>query len=361
LAGASFLPVTSGGRAFCLLVLRFDLASCLLAQNRVMQEEKGRVYDAVIAVVTNIADPRKLARVRLTYPSLGMRDESDWTPVVMPGAGKDRGWFFVPEVGDEVLVMFEHGDMDRPVVIGALWNGKDTAPDKNGSGKNERVSFVSKSGSKVVLDDAEQCVTIEDGGGCGKIKVTEKAVTIEAAKGDVGFQAGGELAIVAGQITIKGIEVQFVSAGGGTKASGANITVHGSTVNIKGSQVDFQSGGAATAEKASGEVVEIPTSVGRSTASGSASTPASTPASASTPPVDPGKQTVPDQHSIEIAVLDALDRPAVGVAYDLKLPDGGTRSGTTNGEGKIKVSNIEKPGDCTLTFPAIDQQQVPPS
>jgi hypothetical protein len=72
--------------------------------------------------------------------------------------------------------------------------------------------------------------------------------------------------------------------------------------------------------------------------------------------VVPPKQEIPDQHAITINVLDALDRPAVGVYYELTLPDGGLRTGTTDGDGQIKVSNIEKAGDCTLVFPDVDAQ-----
>jgi phage baseplate assembly protein gpV len=348
----------------------FNLASYFYAGIREAEEEANRVHDAVIAVVTNIQDPRKLARVRLTYPSLGMRDESDWTPVVMPGAGKDRGWFMLPEVGDEVLVMFEHGDLDRPVVIGALWNGKDAPPDQN-DGKNERHAFVSKNGSKVVLDDDKKTVTLEDGGGHGKITFTEQAVTIEAQTGDTCFQAGADLDIVAGKITFSAGEVQFVAGGGGIKASAENITVKGSVVNVMGSQVDFHPGGVPKADKASGTVTEVDDAHGKGGGSGGGSSqppPSSNqPPSGPTqpapppPPVDPGKENVPDQHSIEIAVLDALDRPAAGVFYKLVLPDGGTRTGSTDVDGKIRVSNIEKAGDCELTFPDVDAQGEPPA
>jgi uncharacterized protein involved in type VI secretion and phage assembly len=73
----------------------------------------------------------------------------------MIGAGKNRGWFFIPEKNDEVLVMFEHGDINRPLVVGSLWNGKDKPPDKNPGGNPRRV-IKSRLGSKITFDDDKE-------------------------------------------------------------------------------------------------------------------------------------------------------------------------------------------------------------
>ncbi len=87
----------------------------------------------VIGVVSDVADPEKAGRVRLTYPWLSEDYVSDWARTVQPGAGKDRGWTVVPEVGDEVLVAFEQSDFARPNVLGGLFNGVDTMPMGTGS------------------------------------------------------------------------------------------------------------------------------------------------------------------------------------------------------------------------------------
>ena len=83
----------------------------------------GRILGVVTGVVTNNKDPDKLGRVKVRFPWLSDTDESWWARVASPMAGKDRGVFFLPEVDDEVLVAFEHGDPRFPYVIGALWNG----------------------------------------------------------------------------------------------------------------------------------------------------------------------------------------------------------------------------------------------
>ena len=72
--------------------------------------------------------PQDMGRVRLRFPWMGEDAVSFWARVAMPGAGKDYGIVWLPQVGDEVLVAFEHGDTSRPFVIGGLWNGTDTPP-----------------------------------------------------------------------------------------------------------------------------------------------------------------------------------------------------------------------------------------
>ena len=71
---------------------------------------------------------RRRSRAASRSSSAGMRRQarsSTWAPIAAPLAGKNRGALFMPEVGDEVLVAFEHGDFDHPYVVGFLWNGED--------------------------------------------------------------------------------------------------------------------------------------------------------------------------------------------------------------------------------------------
>ena len=69
---------------------------------------------------------RDLARVKLKFPWLSDDYESEWARVAQLGAGHHRGAVWLPEVNDEVLVAFEHGDTRRPFVVGELYNGVDS-------------------------------------------------------------------------------------------------------------------------------------------------------------------------------------------------------------------------------------------
>ena len=85
-------------------------------------------HGIVIGLVSDAADPEQAGRVKVTFPWLSEDYVSAWARTVQAGAGKDRGWQVLPEVGDEVLVAFEQGDFRRPTVIGGLFNGMDTMP-----------------------------------------------------------------------------------------------------------------------------------------------------------------------------------------------------------------------------------------
>src|SRR5262249_55069754 len=109
-------------------------------------DERDRIYGVVVGVVTNNQDPDKLGRVKVKFPWLSADHESGWARIACPMAGNGRGFFFLPEVDDEVLIAFEHGRVEFPYVVGSLYNGKDKPPGDNGDGKNNLRSLKSRSG-----------------------------------------------------------------------------------------------------------------------------------------------------------------------------------------------------------------------
>jgi uncharacterized protein involved in type VI secretion and phage assembly len=222
--------------------LLYDLPSMFAAQIAQAELESTRVYEPMIAVVTDNKDPEKLGRVKVKYPNVSDQDTSWWAPIIMLGASKNRGWFFIPEKDDEVLVLFEHGDLNRPLVVGALWNGKDKPADKNPGGNPRRV-IKSRQGSKIIFDDDKNQLILEDGTGCGRITfdADKNKIIIEAIKGDVCFQAPkGEIKIVAKSSEIKG-GTNFEMHSGQAMAWGADsgVKIDGSGgVTMSGSKVN---------------------------------------------------------------------------------------------------------------------------
>jgi phage baseplate assembly protein gpV len=232
-----------------------DLQQLLSEQVLAERLESHKVYDAVIGVVTDNKDPDKLARVKVKMPAINADETSRWAHIVMLGAGKNRGWFFIPEVDDEVLIIFEHGDPNRPVVIGALWNGVDKVPDKlkaadqirqiksrdPGNGKGSRVKF----------DDKEDKIIIEDGTEKARITFDAKnnKIIIEALEGDVCFQAPeGELKIVAKEAEFKAgknIAIEFGKSFGLGGDQKINIAGKQSVKITGGPNVNINSGGTA--------------------------------------------------------------------------------------------------------------------
>jgi uncharacterized protein involved in type VI secretion and phage assembly len=104
-----------------------------------------------VATVAGLDDPEGEARVRVDFPMLPTGPKSAWAPLARPFAGAGRGMYYMPEVGDEALVAFEHGDFDHPFIVGFLWNGQDGQPDDDIDENVRRIQ--SKSGHQIDLDD----------------------------------------------------------------------------------------------------------------------------------------------------------------------------------------------------------------
>jgi phage protein D len=102
---------------------REDRSLLGLAASRASAQD-GWARRIVVAVVTNNDDPDKLGRVRVRYPALADDHEGWWARVLAPGAGGARGLLSLPEVGDEVLVAFEHESEQHPYVLGSVFNGQ---------------------------------------------------------------------------------------------------------------------------------------------------------------------------------------------------------------------------------------------
>jgi uncharacterized protein involved in type VI secretion and phage assembly len=159
-------------------------------------------YGVYPAIVTDLVDPDQLGRVQVRFPWLG-RDGDDavraWATLCSPYADDRQGLLVLPEVGSQVVVAFEAGNLRRPYLIGAAWNGRETLPHPPEQANNIRlwrsrsdsrlefddtagaakVSITMASGHQVVLDDAAQTVTVRHAGGC-TVRLTVTAVEIQA-------------------------------------------------------------------------------------------------------------------------------------------------------------------------------------
>ncbi|MBP8807177.1 MAG: hypothetical protein KBG48_24205 [Kofleriaceae bacterium] len=237
-----------------------DFRSYLFAQSRIAEEEGNRVYEVVVGLVTEIKDDTKLCRIKVKIPAMPITDNTHICHWVSVGGANDRGWFSLPEVNDEVLVAFEHGDLNRPIILGALWNGKDKAPDNNSAGDNPRRVIKSKTGHKITFEDKEGFFQVEDGGGIGSMKIAKEGkIELTASQGDIAIQCKDAMQILAGEITItaKG-NCDLHGKSSGVDATGtAGVKINGNMVMLKGSTIDFNPGGVAQAATASGTVSDV--------------------------------------------------------------------------------------------------------
>jgi uncharacterized protein involved in type VI secretion and phage assembly len=195
-----------------------------------------RVHGVVTALVEDVNDPDELCRVRLRFPWMDDDYVSDWSRVVMAGAGPERGCLVMPEPRDEVMVSFDQGDLRRPYVLGGLYNRLDRpAPgfsplvDANAGEVNGR-SVRSRTGHRVVMVDAIDGAGIEvvtaDGRFSLELDQDGERVAIASAgnleidvEGDVRITAGGAVEIEAGRS-------MALDASGSVKVTGRTIELN---------------------------------------------------------------------------------------------------------------------------------------
>lgn len=194
----------------------------------------------MVGLVTDIDDPEGMGRVKLRFPSLSDTYESDWVRVVSPGAAKAAGLVFLPDVNDEVLVGFEHGDVRRPHVLGGLWNGVDKPSLGEGlfdNGHNRRQGIVSRRNQRLVFfdGDGQEGVSIITGDDRLRIALKQTGSQIHVyADGKVVIEATQDIEIK-GQSSIS-IEAQRQL----TLKGSAGITIESSgTVDVDGALIQL--------------------------------------------------------------------------------------------------------------------------
>lgn len=179
---------------------------------------------AHLARVTDVNDPLNLARVKVElYVADTERDVSLWARVACPFAGDRRGGFFIPDVNDEVLVVFVNGDPRAPVVVGGLWNGSADPPEQL-NGRVDRWTITGKAGTKIsIIEESDATATIkcETPGGVtltitdeagGKVEVVGASNTITVDGGGVSVQAAAEVSVQASTVRVSAGSVTVDSA-----------------------------------------------------------------------------------------------------------------------------------------------------
>jgi len=205
----------------------------------------ARQYGVEIGIVTNTQDPDQLGRVKVCFPRLPGKPESDWCRVVQPAAGAGRGFYWLPHVNDEVLIAFERGEAHRPYIVGSLWNGKDKPMKGAYTDDNSTMVIQTKSGHQILLDDkgGQEKIVIADKSGKRTLTfdVQNKKFIVDAKEGDVEIHAEKKIILDCEDLEIKTKKTGKIDVGTNfdlkadsqinIKAS-SQLTIKASRVNI---------------------------------------------------------------------------------------------------------------------------------
>jgi phage baseplate assembly protein V len=190
-----------------------------MSERAVSRSADQRYFGVVVALITDNVDPEGQGRVKLTFPWFSGTMTSEWCRVAQPYAGNGYGFYWVPEVDDEVVVSFIHGDMRQPIVVGGLYNGVDKPPfSKNG--QDPKV-IQTRAGHRILLEDkdGQQKIEIVDASGNNSVVIdtTSNTITV-SAQGDIEVSAQGQLKL-SGQA---GVSIE----------SSATVKIRGATIEL---------------------------------------------------------------------------------------------------------------------------------
>lgn len=194
----------------------------------------------VVGQVTDSSDPENQFRVKVSFPWLSDDYESWWCRVAQPGAGNQRGLVWLPEVGDEVLVGFAHGDVRMPYVVGSLYNGVDAPPLADqlvdgASGEVRLRALVSRTNHRLVLsdDDSDSHVLLTTGD-------DNLTITLDKTQTSITIDSSGTVTINGSQgVSIKSTSNISLQAEGSLSLSGSSgVSIDGGpSVSVSGAVI----------------------------------------------------------------------------------------------------------------------------
>ncbi len=187
---------------------------------RVATGPGGLFYGVYPALVTDVVDPDTQGRVKIRLPwspDAGDSSYEAWARLATMMGGNNRGTWFIPDVGDEVLVTFEGGNPRRPYVLGGLWNGQDAPPETmDGDGKNNLKTILSRTGVRMTMDDTDGAVKLRmetPNGQSIVLSDEDNSITAEDSNGNsITMNASGISIIATAEVQVEASTVTITAS-----------------------------------------------------------------------------------------------------------------------------------------------------
>lgn len=180
-------------------------------------------------------------RVKVKFPWLNAQETTFWARIAIPMGGADRGTYVLPEIDDQLLVVFEHGDIDRPIVVGALWSKKQEPVEVNSSAKNNTKLIKSRCGHRIIFDDKQgaEKITIVD-------RTKKNKIVLDSVGKIVKIESDGDIEVTAKANVIVHANALQIGASQSVAAKGMTLAAHSAaTLGLKATTHIEISGGTA--------------------------------------------------------------------------------------------------------------------
>ncbi|MCY4179416.1 MAG: type VI secretion system tip protein VgrG, partial [Litoreibacter sp.] len=209
------------------------------------------IHGAQIGTVTKLTeDPDGKLRIKVNLVMIGEEGSEVWARFAQPYSSNNAGIQFMPEIGDEVIVVFLAGDPQAPVVVGSVHNGKAAQPITPEEENNTKV-IVTRSDLRVEFDDDKKIITLKTPGGHSVVLDDEEtAISLEDSNGNsIKMESSGITIDSAGSVTIKASSTVDIEATSDATVKGVNVTCDASAT--------FKGSGGASAELAGGGQTKV--------------------------------------------------------------------------------------------------------
>jgi uncharacterized protein involved in type VI secretion and phage assembly len=199
---------------------------------------RKKYYGVVTGKVISQLDPLSLGRVQVQLPFIDSVDLSPWARIASPMASTETGFYFIPQMGDEVLVAFEHGDPAVPYVIGSLWSA--SAPPPLPSPLPQMSMIKTLAENTIMFTEVPPTITIKTAAG-QTILLSETGVQIFSDPDHVVNITSAGIQIIAGEnaISMGDSGISIAASSNLTISSGSTVSISAPTINLTGGMVNI--------------------------------------------------------------------------------------------------------------------------